>query len=99
MRNDCPLQHKCLKPGIVYQATFTNNKDGVEKICYGLCETAFKESYWNQASSFRHEKNRYETELFHYIWALNKDKIAPSIKWKRLRIVCGKPTISYCRLC
>ena len=99
VRNDCPLQHKCLTPGIVYQATFTNNKDGVEKICYGLCETAFKESYWNQASSFRHEKNRYETELFHYIWALNKDKIAPSIKWKRLRIVCGKPTISYCRLC
>ena len=32
VRNDCPLQHKCLTPGIVSQATVTNNKDNVEKI-------------------------------------------------------------------
>ena len=32
VRNDCPLQHKCLIPGIVYQTTVTNNKDDVEKI-------------------------------------------------------------------
>ena len=94
-----PCNIKCLTPGIVYQATFTNNKDGVQKICYGLCETAFKERYWNQASSFRHEKNRNETELSNYILALNKDKIVPSVKWKILRIGRGKPTSNYCRLC
>ena len=40
----CPLQHKCLiTPGIVYEATITNNKVDAEKI-YGLCGTSFKES-------------------------------------------------------
>ena len=82
MRNDCPLQHKCLTPGIVYQATVTNNKDDEEKIYNGLCETAFKEKYRNHTSSFRHEKYRYETELSNNVLALKKDKIVPSIKWK-----------------
>ena len=53
-------------------------------------------------SSFRHEKNRNETELCNYIWALQKDKVVPfcskvfSIKWKTLRY--KKPTSNYCRL-
>ena len=68
----------------------TNNKDDVEKISYGLCEPAFKESYRNHINLFRHEKNRNEAELFNYIWALKKDKIVPSIEWKILRIVCDK---------
>ena len=74
MKNDCPLQHKCITPEIGYQVTVTNNKD-VKKIHYGLCKTAFKERYRNHNSSFRHEKNRNETELSNYIWALKK------IKW------------------
>ena len=92
--NDCPLQHKCLTSGIVYQASVTNNKDDIEKIYYGLCETAFKERYGNHTSSFRHVM-----ELSYYIWELKKDKIVPSIKWKILPIVCGKPTSNYFRLC
>ena len=80
VRNDCPLQHKCLTPAIVYQATFTNNKDDIEKIYYGLCETAFKERHQNHSSSSRHEKNRNERELSNYIWTLKKDEIVTSIK-------------------
>ena len=44
-------------------------------------------------------KNRNGTELTSYIWALKKDKIVPSIKWKILHIVRGKPASNYCRLC
>ena len=51
------------------------------------------------ASFFRHEKYRNEAELCNYIWALKKDKVVPSVKWKILRIVRGKPTSIYCRLC
>ena len=80
MRNDCPLQHKCLTPRIVYQATVPNNKDGVERIFCGLCETAFKEKYRNHTSTFRNEKNSNDTELSNYILALEKDRIVPSIK-------------------
>ena len=33
VRNDCPLQHKCLRPRVVYQATVTNNNNNdIEKI-------------------------------------------------------------------
>ena len=38
-------------------------------------------------------------KLSNYIRALKKDNIVPSIKWKILRIVRGKPTSNYCRLC
>ena len=38
VRNDCPLEHKCLTPGIVYQATVTNNNDDAKKMYYDLCE-------------------------------------------------------------
>ena len=81
----------------VYQATVPNNKDDVERIYYGLRETAFNERYRNHTSSFRHEKNRNKTEL--NIWVLKKDKIVPSIKRNIIRIVRGKPTSNYCRLC
>ena len=99
VRNYCPLHHKCLTSGIVYQATVTNNKDDVERIYYGLCDTAFKEKYRNHTSSFRNEKNRNDRELSNYILALKNDKIVPSIKWKILRIVCGKRRSNYCGLC
>ena len=33
VRNDCPLEHKCLIPRVVYQATVTNNNNNdIEKI-------------------------------------------------------------------
>ena len=62
VRRDCPLQHKCVTPVIAYPTTAVNNKD-VGKIYYGLCETVFKERYQNHTSSFRHEKNRNETNF------------------------------------
>ena len=61
----------------------------------GLCETAFNERHRNHTSFFRHEKCRNETELCNYIWALKKDKVIPSVKWKILHIVRGKPTSIY----
>ena len=38
-------------------------------------------------------------ELSNYIWTLKKDKIVTSVKWKTLRIVRGKSTRKYYRLC
>ena len=99
VKNECPLHHKWLTPGINYQATVISNKDGREKIYYGLCETAFKERFWIYISSFKHEKNRNKKEHSNYIWALKKDKIIPSIKWKILRVVSGKLERNCCILC
>ena len=50
--------------GFVYQATVTNNKNELEKLNYGLCETTFKKRYHKHTNSFRQEKNRNELELF-----------------------------------
>ena len=77
-------------------------KDDVERIYYGLCDTAFKEKHRNHTSSFKNEKkkrNRNDRELSNYILALKNDKIVPSIKWKILRIVCGKRRSNCCGLC
>ena len=63
VRNDSPLQHKCLTPGTVYQPTVTNDNDEVEKIYYGLCETTFTERYQNHTRSLRRQKNRNENKL------------------------------------
>ena len=63
VRNDCPLQHRCFAHKIVYQITVISIKDNVEKTYYDLCETAFKESYRNHTSSFRHKKNRNKTKF------------------------------------
>ena len=99
VKNDCPLHHQWLTAGIIYQATVISNKDGREKLYYGLCETAFKERFWIYTSSFKHEKNRNETEFSNYIWALKKDKTLPFVKWKILRIVQGKSARNCYRLC
>ena len=45
------------------------------------------------------KRNRNDRELSNYILALKNDKIVPSIKWKILRIVCGKRRSNYCGLC
>ena len=45
------------------------------------------------------DTRKIETKRNFSIWASKKDKIVPSIKWKILRIVRGKPASNYCRLC
>ena len=60
-KSNCPLNGNCLKSYQVYKATisFGNKRD----VYYGSCSTAFKKSFNNHSSSFRHQRQEKSTEL------------------------------------
>ena len=46
-KSNCPLEGKCLKPKVIYQAAVTNYADDEYKFYYGLTESSFKERFRN----------------------------------------------------
>ena len=56
----------------------TNNKDYIEKLCYGLRGSAFRKCI--SIKPIFLDIKELETKLSNYIYALKIDKIAPSIK-------------------
>ena len=52
VKNDCPVQGKCLQSGVVYQATATREDDRVDTYI-GLSEPPFKDSFRNHNSNFK----------------------------------------------
>ena len=63
MKNECPLQGKCLTKNLIYQATIvpTQNPENTETYV-GLCEPTFKERISNHKKDFKHQK--YEVGKF-----------------------------------
>ena len=47
VKNNCPLENKCLTATIVYKATVMNNANDESKFYYGVSETPFKERFRN----------------------------------------------------
>ena len=93
------MQNKCLTPKIIYEGTVTNNTDIVEKICFGLFETFFKERYCNHTRSFCLQSYSINTELSNYAWELKNENKIPFIKRRILKKVYAKPRFNYCKLC
>ena len=98
VKNSCPLENKCLKSQLIYQAGVTNTLDNEYKYYLGLAETTFKEQYSNHKSSFKNENSKNSTELSKYVWSLRENNKIPSIKWKIVKIVYSKATSSFCIL-
>ena len=96
-KRDCPLEGKCLRTNVIYQATVTT--ETTTEAYVGLV-TNFKERYRNHQTSFRHLNRRNETELSKDVWTLQDDKKSFKIKWTVLN-KC-KPyssTSKKCNLC
>jgi len=69
-KNDqCPLDGKCLKQNVIYQATVTTQKSSESYV--GLA-TNFKDRYRNHTASFWHESKRNETELSKHFFGHSK---------------------------
>ena len=81
-KNDCPVPHKCVTLEILYDTSVTNDKDDVENIYYGLCETSFMERYHSQLK-------RRKTFLFHL--DIKERQYASSIKWKLYLLFAVNP--------
>ena len=83
----------------ICQADVTNNLDNECKYYPVLAKTTFKERYSNHKSSFNNENSKNSTELSKYVWSLRENNKIPSIKWKIVKIVYSKATLSFCKLC
>lgn len=99
VKDNCPLENKCLTPTIVYKATVMNNANDESKFYYGVSETPFKERFRNHTKEFKHAKYRNSTELSKYIWKLKDASITPLVSWEIAAKVYSKTKIDYCKLC
>ena len=71
--NECPVQNKCLKESVVYQAA-TKRGDGVTDAYIGLNATRS-----NFKDKTRNPKNA--TALSKYIWNLEDENVTYDVSW------------------
>ena len=83
IRNECPLDGKCLTEAIVYKATVCSMSTVKQYI--GLTGGTFKSRYYNHTKSFRQQKYVNDTELSKYVWQLKERGYNYSIKWEILK--------------
>ena len=97
-KDECPLDKNCLTLRVIYDtdAIILNTS---RKICIGLSDTPFKESYSNHKHDFRNRRYKKSTELSKYLWSLQESGIEFTIHWKILIHVRGMTKRGYCSLC
>ena len=80
-KKTCPLDNKCLRQKVIYQADFTSDTDDSYRYYLELAETSFKDRYNNHKCSFHNkQQKKNSTELSKYVWSLiNGKKLQSSI--------------------
>ena len=78
VKDNCPLDGKCLHKCIVYQPNVITNNECKEY--FGTAEGEFKLHYNNTNMSFRHKKHENNTELSKYLWKL-KENTYYNLQW------------------
>ena len=100
MEENCPLDNKCLTPGVVYEAKIETDGNNDEEMRYiGLTNGTFKQRYANHCRDFKCRKYEKSTELSTYIWKLKNEGKSPMIEWSILKHIDSKPRINYSKLC
>ena len=111
-KDSCPLEGKCLRDNIIYQATVTpipppqnqnptNQQNPPQTHTYiGLTSTTFKIRIGNHKKSFNHRKYGKETTLSRKIWELKDQGYDYDISWKMMeRAQPFSPVTRVCALC
>ena len=101
VKNECPLDGKCLSSNIVYSAEVLIDNNEQEDIYFGISETEFKTRLSNHKKSFKNRIYKTDTELSKYIWDL-KDKNITNycIKWSIAKQTSGYNSVTNpCNLC
>ena len=95
----CPLQGRCLTPGLVYGATVTRADTGGTSTYTGLTCNTFKKRYDGHTNTFRNRTAPSST-LSKHIWSLKDAHTGYTIDWAILaRAKDFNPTTGMCRLC
>ena len=99
-RNKCPLDNQCRTKNIIYQATVTRRDNSKKETYIGLTSTEFKTRHSNHISSFKHERQKSDTNLSKYLWSLKEKRIQYTIRWKIIaKAKPYSPSSRTCNLC
>ena len=100
VKNECPLQGKCLQESVVYQATVTQEDTKEINKYIGITENQFKTRYNQHNSSFRLHHKRSSTALSEHIWKLKEENTKFNVTWEILEHAQPYSTKSKkCNLC
>ena len=82
VKNECPLEGKCLEKQLIYQCTVKSSENDVGVNYIGLTENAFKTRWSQHKHTFKYEEKANSTELSKYVWGLQRKNITPILSWK-----------------
>ena len=98
--NSCPVQGKCLKKSVIYEAEVTEGNKSTKSTYIGLASNSYKERYTNHVSSFKNSAQRESTTLSKHIWSLKDKGVDHSILWRIVKTAPSyHPNIQICHLC
>ena len=99
IKENCPVENKCLRKGVVYQATITRDDQKIDTYI-GLTATTFKERWRNHRSNFKTRNPKNSTSLSKYVLQLQDQNVGFNIGWK---IVSSATPFNHvtneCKLC
>ena len=87
IKDDCPLQQKCLTEAVVYKATIKTQNDTQTYI--GSTEKDFKQRYYAHKGDMNRKENRFKTALANYVWECKDRGDIPTVTWEFMR-KCNK---------
>ena len=75
-----PLNGKCHKKAIIYEASISTNGNNPPKCHYGCCKTEFKSRFSNHCQTFKSKQKRHTTKLFKAFWEAIDNGKGPCIE-------------------
>ena len=83
----------------IHKDTITNNFNEDQNRYFAPSETPFKERSINHTKEYKHQKYKKCSELLKCIFSLKSQDIVATIKLKIMKIIKGKVSINYWKLC
>ena len=99
VKEECPLDNKCLSSNIIYRGIITNHTDTVEKHYVGCTMREWKDRYAVHKQDMKNRGLSRNCELSKYVWVLKDSGKSYSIKWDILEQVKGDLVGGACKLC
>ena len=96
----CPLDNKCNRSNIIYQATLESENQEYDGKFYIGSATDFKDRWNNHNYTFRNLNSNQECSLKDLVWEMKDKDLLFTIKWKVLRqSKAYQPGDDFCLLC
>ena len=97
----CPVDGKCLTPGVMYQATVNSDLPRYEARIYkGITNRQFKERRKEHIKTFNNQRLRKDSKLSEEVWRIKDAGGTPQVTWTILdKCKAYTPQAKRCALC